>query len=109
MTPGLARAEQIYQNRNQKAKELKTEGKKIIGYLCSFTPVEMITAADLVPYRITGSLRPLPAPLPVAASISHLKGVTISSMVSLCPTHATISSIYMISGHIISNMPMLTS
>jgi len=57
MTPGLARAEQIYQNRNQKAKELKTEGKKIIGYLCSFTPVEMITAADLVPYRITGSMR----------------------------------------------------
>jgi len=57
MTPGLARAEQIYQNRNQKAKELKAEGKKIIGYLCSFTPVEMITAADLVPYRIIGSMR----------------------------------------------------
>ena len=57
MTPGLARAEQIYQNRNQKAKELKAEGKKIIGYLCSFTPVEMITAVDLVPYRITGSMR----------------------------------------------------
>ena len=57
MTPGLAKAEQIYQNRDRKAKELKAEGKKIIGYLCSFTPVEMITAADLVPYRITGSMR----------------------------------------------------
>jgi benzoyl-CoA reductase subunit C len=57
MTPGLAKAEQIYQNRGQKAKELKAEGRKIIGYLCSFTPVEMITAADLVPYRITGSVK----------------------------------------------------
>jgi len=57
MTPGLAKAEQIYQNRDRKAKELKAEGKKIIGYLCSFTPVEMITAADLVPYRITGSMK----------------------------------------------------
>jgi benzoyl-CoA reductase subunit C len=57
MTQGLAKAEQIYQNRDRKAKELKSEGKKIIGYLCSFTPVEMITAADLVPYRITGSTK----------------------------------------------------
>jgi bzd-type benzoyl-CoA reductase N subunit len=57
MTQGLAKAEQIYQNRDRKAKELKAEGKKIIGYLCSFTPVEMITAADLVPYRITGSTK----------------------------------------------------
>jgi benzoyl-CoA reductase subunit C len=57
MTQGLAKAEQIYQNRDRKAKKLKSEGKKIIGYLCSFTPVEMITAADLVPYRITGSTK----------------------------------------------------
>jgi benzoyl-CoA reductase subunit C len=57
MTQGLIKAEQIYQNRDRKAKELKAEGKKIIGYLCSFTPVEIITAADLVPYRITGNMK----------------------------------------------------
>jgi CO dehydrogenase/acetyl-CoA synthase beta subunit len=37
MTQGLTKAEQIYQNRDRKAKELKAEGKKIIGYLCSVT------------------------------------------------------------------------
>ncbi len=57
MTQGLTKAEQIYQNRDRKAKKLKAEGKKIIGYLCSFTPVETITAAGLVPYRITGSMK----------------------------------------------------
>ena len=57
MSQGLIKAEQIYQNRDRRAKELKAQGRKIIGYLCSFTPVEMITAADLVPYRITGSMK----------------------------------------------------
>ena len=56
MSEGLARAEQIYQDRGGRAKELKAEGKKIIGYLCTLTPVELITAAGLVPYRITGSM-----------------------------------------------------
>ncbi len=57
MVQGLARIEQIYQDRNQRAKELKAGGKSIIGYLCSFTPVEIIAAADLVPYRITGNVK----------------------------------------------------
>lgn len=70
MTQGLAKAEQIYQNRGQKAKELKAEGKKIIGYLCSFTPVEMITAVDFVPYRITGSMRE-----PIALADAYLENI----------------------------------
>ena len=57
MVQGLARVEQIYQDRGQRAKELKAEGKRIIGYLCSFTPVEIIAAADLVPYRIMGNMK----------------------------------------------------
>jgi bzd-type benzoyl-CoA reductase N subunit len=36
---------------------LKAEGRKIIGYLCCLVPVELLTAADLVPYRITGSMK----------------------------------------------------
>ena len=52
---GLARVEQIYQNRSARARELKNEGKKIIGYFCCLTPVEVLTAADVVPYRITGN------------------------------------------------------
>jgi benzoyl-CoA reductase subunit C len=57
MFQGLARVEQIYQDRGQRAKELKAEGRKVIGYLCSLTPVEVITAVDLVPYRIMGNMR----------------------------------------------------
>jgi benzoyl-CoA reductase subunit C len=57
MIQGLARVEQIYRDRSQRAKELKAGGKSIIGYLCSFTPVEIIAAADLIPYRIMGNVK----------------------------------------------------
>jgi len=70
MSEGLARAEQIYQDRGQRARELKGEGKKIIGYLCSFTPVEMITAAGLVPFRITGSMKQ-----PITQAHSYLETI----------------------------------
>ena len=53
---GLARARQIYQNRPQRAAELKAEGKKVIGYLCIYPVLEMLTAVDLVPYRIFGDM-----------------------------------------------------
>ncbi len=57
MVQGLARVEQIYQDRGQRVKELKAEGRKVVGYFCSLTPVEVITAVDLVPYRIMGNMR----------------------------------------------------
>ncbi|MBM3118487.1 MAG: 2-hydroxyacyl-CoA dehydratase [Chloroflexi bacterium] len=54
---GLKRAKEIYQNRSQKAKELKAAGKKIIGYPCVYVPLEMLTALDLVPYRTCGDIK----------------------------------------------------
>jgi len=39
-----------------RARELSKEGKKIIGYLCGLTPVEIIHAAGLVPLRIKGNV-----------------------------------------------------
>ena len=54
---GLSAAEQIYQQRSQRARQLRDEGKKIIGYFCAYPPVEMLTAANLVPYRIMGNPR----------------------------------------------------
>lgn len=54
-TKGLARAEELYQKRDQRAWELKRAGKKIIGYFCCYPPIELLTAADIMPYRITGS------------------------------------------------------
>ena len=54
---GLARVQEIYQNRSGRVKELKVLGKRIIGYLCCFPPLEMITALDLIPYRVLGNTR----------------------------------------------------
>lgn len=54
---GLTRVREIYQDRPGRIIELKEEGKKIIGYLCIYPVLEMMTALDLVPYRIFGDMR----------------------------------------------------
>ncbi len=56
-TKGMNKVKEIYQHRDQRARELRKEGKKIIGYLCCYVPLEMMTAADVVPYRITGDVK----------------------------------------------------
>ena len=59
MAKGLERARELYANRGLRAKELREKGNKVVGYICCFPPVELITAAGLVPYRITGSQEPI--------------------------------------------------
>ncbi len=54
MTAG-EKLEELYKNRGARAKELHDAGKKVIGYFCCFVPDEIITAFDMVPYRIQGS------------------------------------------------------
>jgi benzoyl-CoA reductase subunit C len=49
--------EKHYRNYGARAKELTTEGKKFMGYVCSLVPLEMITAAGFVPFRIRGNVR----------------------------------------------------
>ncbi len=51
-TDSLTRVEQIYNDYGSRAKELKEQGTKIVGYLCAYTPLEIITAAGLIPFRI---------------------------------------------------------
>ncbi|MBM3154518.1 MAG: 2-hydroxyacyl-CoA dehydratase [Chloroflexi bacterium] len=66
---GLSKAAEIYGDRPRRAKELKAQGKKIVGYPCVYVPLEMLTALDLVPYRtyaninesVTEADRALPA------------------------------------------------
>jgi len=53
---GLSKAREIYQNRSHRVKELKAEGKKIIGYPCMYVPLEIITALGLVSYRTYGDI-----------------------------------------------------
>lgn len=47
--------DELYRERGKRAKELHDAGKKVIGYFCCFVPDEIITAFDMVPYRIQGS------------------------------------------------------
>jgi len=54
---GLSRVREIYQDRPRRVKELREEGRKVFGYLCIYPVVEMMTALDLVPYRILGDMR----------------------------------------------------
>lgn len=53
---GLSRVKEINQDRARRVKELKAEGKKIIGYLDIYPVLEMLTALDLVPYRLLGDM-----------------------------------------------------
>lgn len=53
---GLATAEKYYSQYGLRAQELKKSGKKIIGYLTALGPVEILTAAGVVPFRLKGNV-----------------------------------------------------
>lgn len=53
---GLAKAEKYYSDYGSRARELKREGRKVIGYLSALCPVEILTAAGVVPVRLKGNV-----------------------------------------------------
>ena len=53
---GLNRVKEIYQDRTHRVKELKAEGRKVIGYFHIYPVLEMLTALDLVPYGMSGDM-----------------------------------------------------
>ncbi|UCD08162.1 MAG: 2-hydroxyacyl-CoA dehydratase [Dehalococcoidales bacterium] len=53
----LAQIEKYYDDYGCRVRELHEQGRKVIGYLCAFTPVEIITAAGFIPFRIKGDVR----------------------------------------------------
>lgn len=57
MVKGLSRAKRLYENRGERARELKAQGRKVVGYICLFAPLEIMTAAGVLPYRLRGDLR----------------------------------------------------
>jgi bzd-type benzoyl-CoA reductase N subunit len=69
----LTRVEELSKDRGKRARELKREGKKIIGYFCCYPPVEIMSAAGVVPFRIGGDLQE-----PVTEADAHLETL-------LCP------------------------
>lgn len=50
-------AREVYRDRSRRARQLKAEGRRVIGYPCVYVPVELLTAFDLVPYRVYGNIR----------------------------------------------------
>jgi len=55
-TRGLSLAEKYYQDYGSRARELRGQGKRIMGYLCAFVPVEILAAAGFIPFRIKGDV-----------------------------------------------------
>jgi benzoyl-CoA reductase subunit C len=53
---GLALAEKYYTQYGLRARELKASGRKVIGYLSALGPVEILTAAGVVPIRLKGNV-----------------------------------------------------
>jgi benzoyl-CoA reductase/2-hydroxyglutaryl-CoA dehydratase subunit BcrC/BadD/HgdB len=54
----MSMVERYYEDYGIRARELKKEGKTVISYLCSLVPMEIITAAGLVPFSDFLSLLP---------------------------------------------------
>lgn len=48
--------EKLYKNYGICARELREKGKKFIGYVCSFVPLEIIYASGSIPFRIRGDI-----------------------------------------------------
>lgn len=55
-TRGLSKAHEVYADRGLRVRELRKAGKKIIGYICLYPPVEIITALGFVPFRVFGDM-----------------------------------------------------
>ena len=52
----LETVEKYYRDYGVRARELAAEGKKVIGYICSMVPLEIITAAGCIPFRVRGDI-----------------------------------------------------
>lgn len=48
--------DEYYEHYGSRARELKRQGARIVGYLCAFVPLEMLTAAGFMPFRIKGDV-----------------------------------------------------
>ncbi|MBW2085136.1 MAG: 2-hydroxyacyl-CoA dehydratase [Deltaproteobacteria bacterium] len=48
----LAEVSEVHQNKY--VSDWKDQGKKVVGFVCSYLPEEILYAVDILPYRITG-------------------------------------------------------
>ncbi len=52
----MLNAIQSQPSREEIGNQLKKDGKKVVGYYCCFPPLELFTAAGVVPFRILGNM-----------------------------------------------------
>lgn len=52
----LGEVEKCYRDYGARARELKNSGRKVVGYLSALCPVEILTAAGVVPIRMKGNV-----------------------------------------------------
>jgi len=50
---GLEKVRAVNLDRSQRVKELQQQGKKVFGYLCIYPVTELLTAFDIVPFRLS--------------------------------------------------------
>ncbi|RLF10781.1 MAG: hypothetical protein DRJ98_05325 [Thermoprotei archaeon] len=60
--------------RHEKGRELKAKGKRLLGWICTYVPEELIMAAGAIPVRVTGPLGDTPR------ANSYLPSNTCSTM-----------------------------
>ncbi len=53
---GSALVERYYSDYGSRARELKKQGRRFIGYLCAYVPLEIISAAGFIPFRVKGNV-----------------------------------------------------
>lgn len=75
---GLALAQAVYNDRELRTRELKSQGRKIFGYVCLYAPVEIMAAAGFIPFRLFGDNSE-----PVTLADRHLAPVVCPFMRSL--------------------------
>jgi benzoyl-CoA reductase subunit C len=74
----LAMARQYYLDCGARARELKKQGRRFVGYLCGYVPVEIISAAGLIPFRIRGKVD-----VPITLADSQMETI-VCSLVRSC-------------------------
>lgn len=66
----LEQAAQHYANYGWRARELRAQGRKVMGYMSALGPVELMTAAGLIPLRLRGDVSD-----PISHADAHMETV----------------------------------
>jgi len=66
----LQLVDKYYEDYGCRARELKAQGQRFLGYLCAYVPLEIVSAAGFVPFRIKGSVYD-----PITVANTHMETI----------------------------------